>query len=659
MLCPPYLADNISFAIDNPAVSYPAVSSGQETSLADVYINAGIPSNPDVSAECSTADAQTYCLGAYPSGSPLAGQPYCPDPACTVDRRTSGPFYCAISDISNQYADLPNNTQLCNACATDGSNHELGPQCQVYLQHGNDAGILPQGCSSSCAPTTTDPKPAQPSCDGFCYPRLKVPTSADSSSCGDYLSSGNGNANRTVANAAACPIACRYDYQTAGGAQVPDTAAQTCGTQDGNGWTNGIQNAHECDGTCGGVISQNDKNYCVGESYSCSQTGPAGSYWVRATRIVSGTGNCQKNVVAYVADSCDTYKKGDKICGDAKKIATNDWFVDLCSLSSAAFKQPAADNPYTCAAQHKFAGIDSMVGAAIGRTYYQCGELNPPNGPNPDDNFCGSVTVGSTTVSALAPECLAQYNARAAACLPYSSYIRDMGTSSQPIPASGNCQQCPLFCRIDDPSFVCDPTAGGVAPVCGAPTGDGSFVPDPSTCDIANQLNPAGYCGLSMSDFKIGSQCVKPTVGSGVGCPARCRLRMPDGSLPAGCTGGDIGQACASIDDACRASPSANPCQTCAQCQQDCQALPYVRQNCDELCQPSDLSAGASNLAPSQLLSSFSGAAGNPLWNSLGSLAIAAIILPIFAIIFTIAFIRSLSPLLGGDIEIPGLLKLI
>ena len=37
----------------------------------------------------------------------------------------------------------------------------------------------------------------------------------------------------------------------------------------------------------------------------------------------------------------------------------------------------------------------------------------------------------------------------------------------------------------------------------------------------------------------------------------------------------------------------------------------------------------------------------------------AAYLLPIFCILIALAFVRTLSPLLGGDIELPGVLKLI
>jgi hypothetical protein len=624
-----------------------------------------------------------------------------------VDRATAGPFYCSIAPITDKYSPLTDNAQYCAACASDDNTHSLGPQCQVLLQQGSTS-YLPQGCSDSCSPggtpsadnsitnIKTDPLlKSQIACDGFCYPRLQIPTASSNAACGAYNTASVGNDNRSVINGAACPTACRYDFMTASGSKESDDALKSCGQFTSpsncagpNCYLNGIYNSHNCNPICNGLTNSSLLGTCTNEAYSCGQQ-TTGSYWVRVNPVAidpNDNNACHQNVVLY---DCQHPKKGDT-CNNV--VITQNWSANCAGLTASTFF--LSQNPvtvYTCSHLHRYQGIDDLVkGSASTYTYYECGQLHQPiNGvtPNTNSNFCGSVKVTGTntaldgqTFSALSPLCQAQYNARAVACLPDASYVGPnvqasssqpiLGTPNQPLPASANCQQCPLFCRISgvDPP-ICDSnnwSLGGDPPQCDPTLQSGSI-----TCDLGSAsashglLNPPGYCGVSKDSLKLPpkgqppSQCAWPAVGSGVGCPARCRIRLADGSLPAGCTGGEIGNACNLMSDACRASPSASPCSRCAECEEDCQSIPAVRQNCNDLCAPSDMTAGASHFTPDQLTSGFGGATGNPLWNSLGSLAIAAFILPIFCAILTLAFIRSLSPLFGGDIEIPGLLKLI
>jgi len=86
----------------------------------------------------------------------------------------------------------------------------------------------------------------------------------------------------------------------------------------------------------------------------------------------------------------------------------------------------------------------------------------------------------------------------------------------------------------------------------------------------------------------------------------------------------------------------------------------YIRQNCHELCLDSDYANGEkSEVSAKDLVTSMGGAVGKTAWRNLGNESIAVFVLPIFCILITLAFIRTVSPLLGGDIELPGVLKLI
>ena len=138
-------------------------------------------------------------------------------------------------------------------------------------------------------------------------------------------------------------------------------------------------------------------------------------------------------------------------------------------------------------------------------------------------------------------------------------------------------------------------------------------------------------------------------------------MRSADGELSAGCDGEEIKAACSleNLPLFCRAALPNRLCPGCLECKADCTALPLVRQNCHELCLSSDFVTAQGGLGAGDLASAMGGAAGIPAWRNLGNEAIAVFVLPIFCIVITLSFIRALSPFLGGDIELPGILKLI
>ncbi len=665
------------------------------------YIQALSLPNQDVSGECVGADIEKYCAGADGSGNA-----YCPS-SCKVDRATSGPFMCTV-DAANPYSPIPENqNRYCPACASDsGGSHSTGPQCQVLLSwaHDNTYSVYePAGCSPSCAPGSTvlaDGEIANPvmnpalasagSCDGFCYPRLTIP-SACSAYAPNILPPAE-KSNRSMDSGKACPLACRYDYKTsASTTAMPGTALSSCGYDASS------RLGQNCDPRCRpGLVPASLYPTCTGQSHACAFVpgAPAGVYWVRSPgnsrQYPSAPGSAQPCLANVVRNTSGTYANGQVFnpsgactqtqldSGDFKNSEDNaqclhskDWYQLDCSMPIGTFSSTQSNyRPYQCTPLHKYAGLDEMISAAGVSDYYECGNLNDPNAnDNPDYNFCGSFAAhgnGGTSalISGLPDVCKAQYNARAVACMPYASYVDDMGTSTQPIPANGNCQQCPSFCRVEGGSACTDTLlVGGLGPDCAQ--SDCALSP---TLPDQSPPSPPGFCGVKASDFHLPTAtppgtCAPYIGGAGLGCPARCRIRMPDGSLPAGCDGGDIGEAChtENLPPACQgAAGGASPCASCTQCEEDCTAKPYVRTDCASLCSPADILSGATAMTPKDLMSSYGGAeATMTSWQSIGSLYIPAVLLPIFGAIITIAFIRVLSPLLGGDVEIPGLFKLI
>ena len=624
--CPAFLANVPEFTSSLRDTSCTPPPGGVEKAG---YLIASVPPNPEASAECGSLDAQKYCAPQY-----------CPD-SCKADRTTDGPFYCSVSAPGDANAVLSDNQKRCAACFSS-------PQCQVLLLDNTDKNVLfPRGCSESdCAIGSTsvvpgsggakkidDPitgvNPTNPNnlaCDGFCFPRAQIPTT-----CGSYTESFTigtvGPANlpqihRTFSDCAACPLDCRYDNKgvVRNAPSCGDNyASQPCG------WCPTlVPSSTNVDGY-NQAICQDASHY-----YGCSTVASSGHQWYRS----------DGSVIPY-DNSCTGYPD----CAAYKTAKQNARYTEL--------NEPVM----SCQILHKY-DPEPIAGVR------ECGNINNNGGANanPFYNLCGYDNCPAST-------CDAKYDAKTVACQPlFDAFTAD--------PAPNQCLHCPLFCRsMVDGSTICakregrsaeEWDRGGNAPVCGTgPT---------EICDMRTENNPAdspsflpGFCGVDAGAFNLqpNGPCQKPSEGYGALCPARCRILMDSSDpsqIPYECTQGEVGEACArkNLPTYCQASPPSRLCQGCKDCQTDCTAKPYVRQNCQELCLASDMiNGGQSAYSPQDLMTAMGGAAGNTAWRNLGNESIAVLVLPIFCIIITLSFIRSLSPVLGGDIEIPGILKLI
>ena len=134
---------------------------------------------------------------------------------------------------------------------------------------------------------------------------------------------------------------------------------------------------------------------------------------------------------------------------------------------------------------------------------------------------------------------------------------------------------------------------------------------------------------------------------SSVACPPHCML---DPDPTKGCT------------DACRLpDPPEKVCEGCFDCDFDCTYYPAIRTDCSDICSDEAL-AGPVNVEPNDFIKKLPGAStsenGKPA-REIGVLYIPGVLLPLFCIVMVVAFVRILSPVLGGDIEIPGLGKII
>jgi hypothetical protein len=210
------------------------------------------------------------------------------------------------------------------------------------------------------------------------------------------------------------------------------------------------------------------------------------------------------------------------------------------------------------------------------------------------------------------------------------------------------CKQCPAPCRISNiDTHNCDSEMQYVD--C-----SGASCPEPppiftSACRQPLPPPPASsppYC----DDYQGRKECFD--------CPAHCLMQISPGDMPSGyCT--QAGCSTVKCTDACKAAVPKEPCKGCFKCDPDCVQIPPVRTNCGDLCEQSELT-GLSTITPSAFLTAAGGEnSGDPETKAVGLLLIPAMILPLFNIVIVISFVRALSPVLGGDIEIPGIARLI
>jgi len=213
------------------------------------------------------------------------------------------------------------------------------------------------------------------------------------------------------------------------------------------------------------------------------------------------------------------------------------------------------------------------------------------------------------------------------------------------------CRQCPEQCRVDNYTGICGVKDNGVGIYV-----DCSLNSCPEVCRIPQPLPETGHDECQPYPEESGMACKD--------CPALCRrsseLMAVSGDCPGSCQlGNDPMTGCTEgcmMDD-----PPERPCEGCFDCDTDCTYYPAIRTDCSDICSDEAL-AGPVNIGPEDFIKSLPGAAtsaNGESARSIGILYIPAVVLPLFCIVIVVAFIRILSPILGGDIEIPGLGRII
>ena len=239
---------------------------------------------------------------------------------------------------------------------------------------------------------------------------------------------------------------------------------------------------------------------------------------------------------------------------------------------------------------------------------------------------------------------------------------RDLGSQFHPAgyyQETGLCMQCPENCRVGDSANSCGVADNG-------PNNDAKVDCTPSACTAECRVEVPAPSGNPPAPAYC--KGFIPFETPGFSCPALCR-RNPGDSSPASVPSGNYCQGAGCQDynsatgrgltDLCRFSDAPSiACEQCFDCPLDCVYKPAVRTDCAEVC-----SEGAEGDSPDidsgAFLKKLSGASGRTDVMNAGVFMLPALVLPLFNIVIIIAFIRVFSPTLGGDIEIPGLSRIL
>ncbi|MBI5222946.1 hypothetical protein HY990_00840 [Candidatus Micrarchaeota archaeon] len=284
----------------------------------------------------------------------------------------------------------------------------------------------------------------------------------------------------------------------------------------------------------------------------------------------------------------------------------------------------------------------------------------------------GSFTVHSCNVNPCptecrelpfpqSPSCFA--NASFCANLPVQCKLTRYADTSET--AAADLVSCPLTCRSVPPlksncsvstslsthSVFCSEAASNPAvaalcpvicasspsdPICSSST---AMVPD----DPLNCLDAKDYCRFARSD----SLSVRPS---------NCRSDSPASySCPASL---DANQSCVWVLPP-QSLLDSHRCDGCLFVKKESTLNPPIIGSCADLCGASGV-VGPRKVSPSEFARrSSEGMVGKEDLKSIATLYLPGFLLPLLNIVITLMFIRSFSQFLGGDVDIPGLVRII
>lgn len=170
-----------------------------------------------------------------------------------------------------------------------------------------------------------------------------------------------------------------------------------------------------------------------------------------------------------------------------------------------------------------------------------------------------------------------------------------------------------------------------------------------ANCDVSQTLGETTYNCLDSKDY-----CRYARSNDLNSRPTGCESDLASYFCPASLTAND---SCVWVLPS-RALLDSHACDRCLFIPQEYQLSPPINTNCESAC--SGNTQGPRKISPSEFTRrSSEGMVGKEEIKSLSALYLPAYLLPLLNLVMTLIFIRGFSQFLGGDVEIPGLARII
>ena len=381
------------------------------------------------------------------------------------------------------------------------------------------------------------------------------------------------------------------------------------------------------------------KTECRTPGYTGNPNCPAGLY-------TTGTGVCSST---YCADSCKTASGTPPSCQQYVGYGTAPGWHDP-DLESCYPLLPGAPASSCEGKDHA-----SCTGICTWGLPTHC--YGPPSSTCESDLVKYNPTSCSNTAGCL-------WAARGDQLIPIE--LRDAPTLAvqQKYQATLNCGQCPENCRTGTDSNC------GLTATQNTYDGNTHAIYDctQAACPLACQVPPVQSNPPALQCNSYASPELPCT-----GCDALCRRNAGDSNpstvSTSYCSSGSQTASCSTYSPTtlkgcttgCRLADAPDrACEGCFSCPADCLYQPAIRTDCADLCTSGIASGALDNPQQSahKILPGGAQAEKTDIRN-VGVFMIPALVLPLFNIVIVVAFIRVFSPVLGGDIEIPGLSRLL
>ncbi|MBN1170414.1 hypothetical protein JXA56_05285 [Candidatus Micrarchaeota archaeon] len=328
------------------------------------------------------------------------------------------------------------------------------------------------------------------------------------------------------------------------------------------------------------------------------------------------------------------YQNCPQICRELPYPST----IAMCTNASTGVQQACAQVPVECKVI-RYVTVQNDLEA--GKCPSSC-KVVPPLRNNCDVDNCldSSFDCRQTTYEDLSwrpakntPDAAKRASCNMAADCPASLDATE--SCVYVLPETGNCNDlcsgCPAWCRMDGADIANLPDSckenGELLDACT------NVCPDSCKVNITSIQNLPGELCTACPDEK----------------------RILASTLPNSYTNGTCSQDECPLDIYHRVAIPRNACETCLFTEESYAYNPPINLRCSDLCAPTD--ATPVKEPGSYMNIGADGLVGRPEIAGVAKLMIPAYLLPLFNIVATLIFIKGLSGILGGDIDIPGISK--